>query len=181
MSSREFCLNADFHVTFRDLLHAANLRHGIAGFTSPAKEGVLGIFSPWKIQRLRPGLNPRTWVLEASTNPLDHRSRSDITILRPTSTSVHHHLIPNYIYSSLGKPSRPFFDFSEPSWPRLYAPSKWTVYQSWIYVEYNHDNLKSRMFAVDTPYPTNLTKAFAHISTWEARLNTICKVPTHPM
>jgi hypothetical protein len=26
-----------------------------------------------KIQRLRPGLNPRTWVLKASTLPLDHR------------------------------------------------------------------------------------------------------------
>jgi len=31
---------------FRDLLHAANLRHGTDGFTSPPKEGVLGIFSP---------------------------------------------------------------------------------------------------------------------------------------
>jgi len=30
-------------------------------------EGVLRIFSPLKIRRLRPGLNPRTWV--------DHRSR----------------------------------------------------------------------------------------------------------
>ena len=29
---------------FRDLLHAANLRHGTAGFTSPPKEGVLRIF-----------------------------------------------------------------------------------------------------------------------------------------
>ena len=27
-----------------DLLHAANLRHGTDGFTSPPKEGVLGIF-----------------------------------------------------------------------------------------------------------------------------------------
>jgi hypothetical protein len=45
-SSREFCLNADFHVTFRDLLHAVNLRHWTAGFTSPPKEGVLGTFSP---------------------------------------------------------------------------------------------------------------------------------------
>jgi hypothetical protein len=61
--SREFCLNADFHVTFRDLLHAANLRHGAAGFTSPPKEGVLGIFSPWKIRRLRPSLNSRIWML----------------------------------------------------------------------------------------------------------------------
>ena len=31
---------------FRDLLHAANLRHGTDGFTSPPKEGVLSIFSP---------------------------------------------------------------------------------------------------------------------------------------
>jgi hypothetical protein len=59
----------------RDLLHAANLRHGTPGFTSPPKEGVLRIFSPLKIRWLRPGLNPRTWVPMASTLPLDHRSR----------------------------------------------------------------------------------------------------------
>ena len=41
----EFCLKMpDFHVTFRDLLHAVNLRHGTDGFTSPPKEGVLRIF-----------------------------------------------------------------------------------------------------------------------------------------
>jgi len=51
-----------------DLLHTDR-------FTSPPKEGVLRIFSPLKIQRLRPGLNPRTWVLKASTLHLDHRSR----------------------------------------------------------------------------------------------------------
>ena len=51
----------------RDLLHAANLRHGMDGFISPPKEGVLRIFSPLKIQELRPGLNPRTWVPKAST------------------------------------------------------------------------------------------------------------------
>jgi hypothetical protein len=43
----------------RDLLHAANLRHGTDGFTSPRKEGVLRNFSPLKIRRLRPGSNPR--------------------------------------------------------------------------------------------------------------------------
>ena len=32
-------------LTFRDILHAANLRHGTDGFTSPPKEGVLRIFS----------------------------------------------------------------------------------------------------------------------------------------
>jgi hypothetical protein len=67
----------DFHGTFRDLLHAANLRRGTDGFTSPPKEGVM-IFSPLKIRRLRPGLNPRTWVLRASTLPLDHRSREKL-------------------------------------------------------------------------------------------------------
>jgi hypothetical protein len=61
----------DFHGTFRVLLLAANLRHGTGGFTSPPKEGVLRIFSPLKIRRLRPDLNPRTWVLKASTLPPD--------------------------------------------------------------------------------------------------------------
>ena len=45
------------------------------GFTSHPKEGVLRIFSSWKIRRLRTGLNPRTWVPKASTLPLDHWSR----------------------------------------------------------------------------------------------------------
>jgi hypothetical protein len=43
---RKFCLNADFHVTFKDLLHAVKLRHETDGFTSPPKEGVVRIFSP---------------------------------------------------------------------------------------------------------------------------------------
>jgi hypothetical protein len=30
----------EFHVTFRDLLHVENLRHGTDGFTSPQKEGI---------------------------------------------------------------------------------------------------------------------------------------------
>ena len=52
--------------------------HGTNGFTSLPKEGVLRIFSTWKIRRLRPGLNPRTLVPKASTLPLDHRSRLPI-------------------------------------------------------------------------------------------------------
>jgi hypothetical protein len=51
---RQFCLNVDFYVTFRVLSHAANLRHGTDGFTSPQKEGVL---------------------------PLDHRSRLHMYLL----------------------------------------------------------------------------------------------------
>jgi len=68
---REFCLNCDLRVTFRDLLHAVKLRHGTDGFTSSPKEGVLRIFRP-----KNPTANPRTWVPKASTLPLDHRSRS---------------------------------------------------------------------------------------------------------
>ena len=51
------------------------MRHGTNGFTSLPQGGVLRIFSPLKIRRLRPGLNPRTWVPKASTLPLDHRNR----------------------------------------------------------------------------------------------------------
>jgi hypothetical protein len=61
--------NGDFHAKCRDFLHAANLRHGTDGFTSPPKEGTLWIFSPWKIRQLRPGSNPRTWVTDASVLP----------------------------------------------------------------------------------------------------------------
>jgi hypothetical protein len=58
---------------FKGLLHATNLWHGTDGFTSPLNEGALRIFFALKIWRLRPGLNPRTWILKASTLPLDHR------------------------------------------------------------------------------------------------------------
>jgi len=88
----------------RDLLHAANLRHGTDSFTFPPKEGVLTISSPVKIRRLRPGLNPRTWIPKASTLPLDHRNRlknhySDIIKKKHgkykvecnVCKSVHHH------------------------------------------------------------------------------------------
>ena len=72
----EFCLKMpDFHVTFRDLLHAVNL-HGTSGFISLPKEGVLRIFSPFG--RV---FNPRTWVPKASALSLDHRSRHASCIL----------------------------------------------------------------------------------------------------
>ena len=70
--SGNFCLNADFHVTFRHLLHAVKLRHGTY-FPSEGRRAE--DFFALKIRRLRPGVNPRTWVPKASTLPLDHRSR----------------------------------------------------------------------------------------------------------
>jgi hypothetical protein len=63
----------DFHVKCQDLLHDTNLQHGTYGFTSPPKEGVQRIFFTRNIRQLQPGLNPQTWVPEASvltTRPL---------------------------------------------------------------------------------------------------------------
>jgi hypothetical protein len=54
---------------FRDLLHAANLRHG----TDEGRRAE--DFFVLLIRRLLLGFNSRTWVLQASTLPLDHRSR----------------------------------------------------------------------------------------------------------
>jgi hypothetical protein len=36
----------DFHLAFKDFLHAVNVQHGPYSFTSLPKEGVLRIFSP---------------------------------------------------------------------------------------------------------------------------------------
>jgi hypothetical protein len=41
---------------------------------------------PLKIRRLRPGLNPRTWGLKASTLPLDHRSRYSLHTVQKCNT-----------------------------------------------------------------------------------------------
>ena len=55
----EFCLKMpEFHVTFRDLLHAINLRHGTNGFTSLPKEGVLRIFFALKNPTVSAGFEP---------------------------------------------------------------------------------------------------------------------------
>ena len=55
----EFCLKMpDFHVTFRDLLHAVNLRHGTNVFTSLPKEGVLRIFFALKNPTASAGFEP---------------------------------------------------------------------------------------------------------------------------
>jgi hypothetical protein len=44
----KFSLQCDSHGNCRDFLHAAKLRHGTDGFTSPPKEGMPRIFSPEK-------------------------------------------------------------------------------------------------------------------------------------
>ena len=73
---REFWLNADFHVIFRDLLYTVKpWRLYFPSEGRRAKD-----FFALKIRRLRPGANPRTWVPKASKLPLDHWSRLCIVI-----------------------------------------------------------------------------------------------------
>jgi hypothetical protein len=48
----------DFHITFRDLLHAVNLRHGIQSFTSLPKEGVLRVIFAMKNPTASAGFEP---------------------------------------------------------------------------------------------------------------------------
>ena len=55
----EFCLKMpDFHITFSDLLHVVNLRHGTNGFTSLPKEGALRIFFALKNSTASAGFEP---------------------------------------------------------------------------------------------------------------------------
>jgi hypothetical protein len=64
--------NCNFHGNCKDYLHAAKLRHGTVGFTSPSKEGTLRIFLPEKS-----GGFGRVWTRERGYHrPLDRRSRS---------------------------------------------------------------------------------------------------------
>ena len=113
--SRQFCLNADLHVTLRDLSHAVKLRHGTDGLTSPPKEGVLRIFFVLKIRRLRPGANPRTWVppkplpsevnsLNAELNPICYLlallAHHFIHVSRIRVKSLTIRLLMSYIYGA---------------------------------------------------------------------------------
>jgi hypothetical protein len=70
-----FCLNSDFHVTFRDLFTCRKATTWDRRLYFPSEGRCAeNFFRPKKIRRLRPGANPRTWVPKASTLPLDHRS-----------------------------------------------------------------------------------------------------------
>ena len=49
---------SDFHLTFRDLLHAVNLQHESNGFTSLPKVGVLRVFFSLKNPTVSAGFEP---------------------------------------------------------------------------------------------------------------------------
>jgi hypothetical protein len=69
----------DFHGTFSDLLHAANLRHETDGFTSPPKEGVLRIFFALK--------NP---TASAEFEPANLGTKGQHVTLRPPKPQFFH-------------------------------------------------------------------------------------------
>ena len=79
----EFCLHGVSNHAIRDLLHALGIFYmpqiydmGPTALLPLRRKASWGFFSPLNTWRLRPGLNPRTWVLKATTPPLDHRSRN---------------------------------------------------------------------------------------------------------
>jgi hypothetical protein len=74
-NGRWFCQNVDFHVSFRDLYMPQIYDMGPTALLPLRRKACWGVFRPEKSWRLRPGLNPRTWVLKSRTLPLDHRSR----------------------------------------------------------------------------------------------------------
>ena len=77
---RYFCLNSDFHVNLRSFT-CCNSTTWDRRLYFPSEERRAEDFFALKIRRLRPGLNLRTWVLNASTLPLDHRSRYLLIIM----------------------------------------------------------------------------------------------------
>ena len=84
---------------FRDLLHARKSTTWDRRLYFPSEGRRAEDFSPLKIRRLWPGLNPRTWVLKANTLPLDHRSRL-YTYIYMYSTNILPILIINRIYET---------------------------------------------------------------------------------
>jgi len=101
--SDKFRLEFDFYVIL-EIFYMPQICD--MGFTSPPKEGVLRIFSSLEIRRLRPGLNPRTWVPKASTLPLDHRKH--ILVQKYFSCLSHSHTFVRPSYVTLFPPETHF-------------------------------------------------------------------------
>jgi hypothetical protein len=72
--TEKFCRNWRLPGHFWVLLHAVKDDIGQTALLPLRRKACWGFFAR-KIRRLRPGLNPRTWVPKASTLSLDHRSR----------------------------------------------------------------------------------------------------------
>ena len=67
--------SCDFHAYTFGFFYVQICDMGQTALLPFRRKACWGFFSPWKIRRLRPGLNPRTWVPKVSPLTLDHRSR----------------------------------------------------------------------------------------------------------
>jgi len=76
-----FAWNCDFHVNSGIFYMPQICDVGPMALLPFRRKACWGFFRPEKSWRLRPGLNPRTWVLEGSTLPLDHRSHPERLLL----------------------------------------------------------------------------------------------------
>jgi hypothetical protein len=70
--SCKFCLNANFHVTFKESFTCRKAKTWDQRLYFPYEGRSAEDFFALKIRRLRPGAYPRTWVPKARTLPLDH-------------------------------------------------------------------------------------------------------------
>ena len=84
----EFCLNSDIHVNLGIFYMPQIYDMEPTALLPLRRKACWGFSRPKKSQRLRPGLNPRTWVLKGSTLPLDHRSRYHIELPRTVVDSA---------------------------------------------------------------------------------------------
>jgi hypothetical protein len=73
----------DFHVAFRGSFTCRKSTTRDPQLYFPSEGRHPEDFSSRKIRRLRPGLNPQSRVLKASTLPLDHRSKGQHVTSRP--------------------------------------------------------------------------------------------------
>ena len=88
-----------FHVIFRDLLRAVNLRHGTDGFTYPPNEGVLGIFFALKNPTASVGFelaNLGTKGQHATSRPPKPLSVFSCPILLNITVSISVHILPTF-------------------------------------------------------------------------------------
>jgi len=70
-----FAWNCDFHANSGIFYMPQICDMGPTALLPFRRKACWGFFRPEKSWLLRPGLNPRTWVLKGSTLPLDHWSR----------------------------------------------------------------------------------------------------------
>ena len=133
----------DFHVAFRNLLHAVNLRHETDGFTSPPKEGVLKIFfRPEKSDGFGWVWTQELGVPKASKLPLDRRSRCLNSFFPIYSKSVKFRWQTKRFWSSAECSFSGFLYNSAGLYYARWSLDKWDAISNTFSVTAHHSGLK---------------------------------------